>query len=124
MHHLGHVIACASILLDAQMTGNLIDDRKTTGLITKRLEERSKLIEKKQAERKAKVANVDAALPAMQAIPVQGSPKEYNALPLRMDVGSVTYTSKPDRWAADVRTSRFESSVEEPTRPRRVPDGF
>lgn len=27
VHHLGHVIACCSILLDAQTTGNLIDDR-------------------------------------------------------------------------------------------------
>lgn len=27
VHHLGHVIACASLLLDAQVTGNLIDDR-------------------------------------------------------------------------------------------------
>jgi hypothetical protein len=27
VHHLGHVIACATILLDAQANGNLIDDR-------------------------------------------------------------------------------------------------
>lgn len=27
VHHLGHVIACASILLDAQATKNLVDDR-------------------------------------------------------------------------------------------------
>lgn len=27
VHHLGHVIACCSILLDAQFTGNLLDDR-------------------------------------------------------------------------------------------------
>jgi hypothetical protein len=26
-HHLGHVMACCSIILDAQATGNLIDDR-------------------------------------------------------------------------------------------------
>jgi hypothetical protein len=26
-HHLGHAIACLAILLDAQETGNLIDDR-------------------------------------------------------------------------------------------------
>lgn len=29
VHHLGHVIACAGILLDAQATGNLVDDRPT-----------------------------------------------------------------------------------------------
>jgi hypothetical protein len=27
VHHLGHVIACAGIILDAQATGNLVDDR-------------------------------------------------------------------------------------------------
>jgi hypothetical protein len=27
VHHLGHVMACCSIILDAQATGNLIDDR-------------------------------------------------------------------------------------------------
>lgn len=27
VHHLGHAIACCAILLDAQFTGNLIDDR-------------------------------------------------------------------------------------------------
>jgi hypothetical protein len=27
VHHLGHAIACAAILLDAQENGNLIDDR-------------------------------------------------------------------------------------------------
>src|ERR1700761_7606711 len=29
-HHLGHARACLGILLDAQETGNLIDDRPTT----------------------------------------------------------------------------------------------
>lgn len=27
VHHLGHAIACCAILLDAQVTGNLVDDR-------------------------------------------------------------------------------------------------
>lgn len=31
VHHLGHVIACAAILLDAQATGNLVDDRPEGG---------------------------------------------------------------------------------------------
>jgi hypothetical protein len=31
VHHLGHVIACAAILLDAQETGNLIDNRPVCG---------------------------------------------------------------------------------------------
>lgn len=29
VHHLGHAIACCAILLDAQETGNLVDDRPT-----------------------------------------------------------------------------------------------
>ena len=62
--------------------------------------------------------NVDANVPDVRTIPVQGSPKDCVEVPVRLEVG------KPDRWAADIRTSRFESSVEEPTRPRRVPNGF
>lgn len=31
VHHLGHAIACCAILLDAQETGNLIDDRPVCG---------------------------------------------------------------------------------------------
>lgn len=31
VHHLGHAIACAAILLDAQETGNLVDDRPVDG---------------------------------------------------------------------------------------------
>lgn len=32
-HHLGHVMACCAILLDAQAYGNLIDDRKKSGTL-------------------------------------------------------------------------------------------
>lgn len=31
VHHLGHAAACLAILLDAEATGNLIDDRPTPG---------------------------------------------------------------------------------------------
>jgi hypothetical protein len=31
VHHLGHAIACCAILLDAQETGNLVDDRPVCG---------------------------------------------------------------------------------------------
>jgi hypothetical protein len=31
VHHLGHAIACAAILLDAKETGNLVDDRPLPG---------------------------------------------------------------------------------------------
>jgi hypothetical protein len=30
VHHLGHAMACLAILLDAQETGNLVDDRPTS----------------------------------------------------------------------------------------------
>lgn len=40
VHHLGHVMACCSIILDAQATGNLIDDRPAiAGQFTKVAEE-------------------------------------------------------------------------------------
>ena len=31
VHHLGHALACLAILLDAQATGNLVDDRPAQG---------------------------------------------------------------------------------------------
>jgi hypothetical protein len=31
VHHLGHAIACLAIILDAQATGNLVDDRPRNG---------------------------------------------------------------------------------------------
>ena len=88
VHHLGHIIACCGILLDAQMSGNMIDDRKKTGKIAAILDERSKLIEMKQAERAAKAAlNVDANVPDVRTIPVQGSPKDSAEVPVRLDMG-------------------------------------
>lgn len=38
-HHLGHVMACMAILLDAQAYGNLVDDRKKTGVLGKVIDE-------------------------------------------------------------------------------------
>lgn len=47
VHHLGHALACCAILLDAQATGNLIDDRpKESGY--------NKVIERLNAVVKAK----------------------------------------------------------------------
>lgn len=34
VHHLGHALACIGIILDAEATGNLIDDRPIKGMIT------------------------------------------------------------------------------------------
>jgi hypothetical protein len=35
VHHLGHGLACLGIILDAESTGNLVDDRPKAGAITK-----------------------------------------------------------------------------------------
>ena len=35
VHHLGHAIACLAIILDAEATGNLIDDRPTPGAMAR-----------------------------------------------------------------------------------------
>ena len=39
VHHLGHAIACLAILLDAQATGNLLDDRAKSPLLIKLMDE-------------------------------------------------------------------------------------
>lgn len=36
--HLAHVIACATLLLDAQATGKLVDNRQKTGIVRRELE--------------------------------------------------------------------------------------
>jgi hypothetical protein len=53
VHHLGHVIACMAILLDAQENGNLIDDRpnaKQKEVINKLLNRLSQVIQEQRAK--------------------------------------------------------------------------
>lgn len=50
VHHLGHAIACASILLDAQATGNLIDDRPNDGKLVQILNQLAEKIKQKAQE--------------------------------------------------------------------------
>lgn len=50
VHHLGHAIACCAILLDAQETGNLVDDRPGGNALASRVLERLEQVIK---ERKA-----------------------------------------------------------------------
>ena len=118
VHHLGHVIACAAILLDAQEVGNLLDDRSKSGKTADLLNRMSEVLKKKQAERKAKkeeaegiakfqrntadlkdaAENSETPLEFLQrladkvldvrTIPVQGSPKDSAEVPVRLDMGS------------------------------------
>lgn len=50
-HHLGHAIASLAILLDAQATGNLIDDRPKRNALAKTMIELNKLIKGKHANK-------------------------------------------------------------------------
>lgn len=49
-HHLGHAIACLSIILDAQSVGNLVDDRPEPGATTRLLKEVQAKITAKEGE--------------------------------------------------------------------------
>lgn len=49
VHHLGHAIACLAILLDAQATGNLIDDRAKSEALIKAMKDLDAIV-KAQAE--------------------------------------------------------------------------
>lgn len=49
VHHLGHAMACCAILLDAQETGNLVDDRPTPGKASEILERLSEQIKAKES---------------------------------------------------------------------------
>lgn len=44
VHHLGHAIACCAILLDAQATGNLIDNRAKSEALIKAFNELNALV--------------------------------------------------------------------------------
>lgn len=53
VHHLGHALACCAILLDAEATGNLIDDRPEVNPdVSKVLNTLSEVIQQKRAEQK------------------------------------------------------------------------
>lgn len=57
VHHLGHAMACAAILLDALATGNLVDDRPGRGKFVETLQKLNDTIKTRSSnERKAKVA--------------------------------------------------------------------
>lgn len=50
VHHLGHAIACCAILLDAQETGNLIDDRPAgAGVADRVFDEIAAILARRQA---------------------------------------------------------------------------
>lgn len=49
VHHLGHVVANAAILLDALETGNLIDDRPPKGKFAEVLTRLNATVKKKEA---------------------------------------------------------------------------
>jgi hypothetical protein len=60
VHHLGHAMACCAILLDAEETGNLIDDRPDgNGVVDRVFDEIATIIE---ARRLAKVTAKRAEL--------------------------------------------------------------
>jgi hypothetical protein len=45
VHHLGHAMACLGIVLDAEETGNLVDDRPVAGAASRLLESLTKISE-------------------------------------------------------------------------------
>jgi len=62
VHHLGHALACVSILVDAQENGNLIDDRPPPGPgveVIDRLRESVDRINKKYEEKKQIVGRLE-----------------------------------------------------------------
>jgi hypothetical protein len=63
VHHLGHAIACCAILLDAQETGNLIDDRPIAGdpdVADRVLTRLSEIIKRRTVAKKAAAENAHA----------------------------------------------------------------
>lgn len=84
VHHLGHAIACAAILLDAQETGNLVDDRPVNEY---NREVFSKVLSRLngQIEAKIKAKAADEAVEKMKGFGQSGTnvcpPEFHNGLP-------------------------------------------
>lgn len=57
VHHLGHVIACCAILLDAELTGNLVDDRAKCPQLLVLMEELNTLSKARADQEAAKAAD-------------------------------------------------------------------
>lgn len=67
VHHLGHVMACCAILLDAQATGNLVDDRPGGGKFPEVLAALNKVLKEKRSEER------DRSVQNQRQIPCSGS---------------------------------------------------
>lgn len=55
VHHLGHIMACCAILLDATAQGNVVDDRPAAGAASRLLEEVHAKNENKNKDRDSSV---------------------------------------------------------------------
>lgn len=47
VHHLGHAIACLAILLDAQTTGNLLDNRAKNASLVRAMEAMNQIVKRR-----------------------------------------------------------------------------
>jgi hypothetical protein len=59
VHHLGHARACLAILIDAQATGNLIDDRAKSPTVIAAMDALNELVRLNAEERKAAADGVN-----------------------------------------------------------------
>lgn len=63
VHHLGHARACLGIILDAQATGNLIDNRPQNGQTNKVMEKLNKIRKEERAKQnKVKTINIKPSI--------------------------------------------------------------
>ena len=148
VHHLGHVIACAAILLDAQEVGNLLDDRSKSGKTADLLNRMSEVLKKKQAERKAKKEEAEGIAKFQRntadlkdAAENSETPLEFlqrladkvldvrtiPVVPVRPDMGSPLggRIMPKEKALAELKKDyeRFAADIRT-SRPQRVPNGF
>lgn len=80
VHHLGHAIACCSILLDAQETGNLIDDRPVFGdpdVVDRLLKRIAEIVKRRKQAKK-----VEDPLTTLRNIAEKAEAKSPNLSPI------------------------------------------
>lgn len=81
VHHLGHARACLGILIDAQATNTLVDDRSKTGdLLSRRLEAASKWVEWRKQYHKVNKLKKEGKLHAADAVVLEELEKQLDGV--------------------------------------------
>lgn len=106
VHHLGHAIACCAILLDAQATGNLIDDRPVFGSPDTLANVLDDLSAKIKARKDAEDGKTTVSLSRLDEVALGGLTEKYTS-----DDAKRVQEEKNKTWARAAATKATHESA-------------